>query len=58
MNGRVTRARKMTSTWLLFWEGALITHFFGLKVAALWCGAFYLIALGVRLGIATARSRH
>lgn len=48
----------MTSTWLLFWEGALITHFFGLKVAALWCGAFYLIALGVRLGIATARSRH
>lgn len=36
---------KIVSTWFVFWEGAGITHFWGLWWALAWMGAWLAVAI-------------
>ena len=52
---RVTKAARKPAVfiwnWSVFWEGALITHFWGLWWALAWCLAWFVISRAVRFGI-------
>jgi hypothetical protein len=48
--------KRLFSNWLVFWEGALITHFWGLKIALLYMAAWWLLGFGIKLGYKAGRN--